>query len=44
MQKNNEKELHLKSQVPPGELSNKWTSHKFNMKLVNPSNKESIRL
>ena len=39
MQKNNEKELHLKSQVPPGELSNKWTSHKFNMKLVNPSNK-----
>ena len=38
MQKNNEKELHLKSQVPPGELSNKWT-YKFNMKLVNPSNK-----
>ena len=39
MQKNSEKGLHLKSQVPPGKLSSKWTSHKFNMKLVNPSNK-----
>ena len=39
MQKDNEEKLHLKSQVPPGELSSKWTSHKFNMKLVNPSNK-----
>ena len=39
MQKNSEKKLHLKSQVPPGKLSSKWTSHKFNMKLVNPSNK-----
>ena len=25
--------------VPNGELINKWISHKFNMKLVNPSNK-----
>ena len=35
----NTKKLHLKSQVPQGKLSSKWTSHKFNMKLVNPSNK-----
>ena len=25
--------------VPSGDLNNKWTSHKFNMKLVNPANK-----
>ena len=29
----------LKSHVPKGDLNKKWTSHKFNMKLVNPSNK-----
>jgi len=27
------------SNIPPGDLQNKWTSHKFNMKLVNPANK-----
>jgi len=27
------------SRTPPGDLHRKWTSHKFNMKLVNPSNK-----
>jgi len=27
------------SDIPPGDLNQKWTSHKFNMKLVNPSNK-----
>ena len=25
--------------IPSGDLNNKWTSHKFNMKLVNPANK-----
>lgn len=29
----------LNSQVPPGPLAEKWTNHKFNMKLVNPANK-----
>jgi len=27
------------SRIPPGDLHSKWTSHKFNMKLVNPANK-----
>jgi succinate dehydrogenase / fumarate reductase flavoprotein subunit len=27
------------SNVPAGDLASKWSSHKFNMKLVNPSNK-----
>ena len=27
------------SGIPPGDLNQKWTSHKFNMKLVNPANK-----
>ncbi len=29
----------LNSQVPPGPLAEKWTNHKFNMKLVSPANK-----
>ncbi|MCE3010694.1 MAG: fumarate reductase/succinate dehydrogenase flavoprotein subunit [Proteobacteria bacterium] len=29
----------LDSQVPSGDISEKWTKHKFNMKLVNPANK-----
>ncbi|MDR3622029.1 MAG: fumarate reductase/succinate dehydrogenase flavoprotein subunit [Paludisphaera borealis] len=31
--------MELKSNVPPGPLDQKWTEHKFNMKLVNPANK-----
>ena len=31
--------MELKSNVPPGPLEEKWTRHKFDMKLVNPSNK-----
>jgi len=27
------------SNTPKGKLSEKWTNHKFNMKLVNPANK-----
>jgi succinate dehydrogenase / fumarate reductase flavoprotein subunit len=29
----------LKSNVPPGPIEEKWTRHKFQMKLVNPANK-----
>ena len=31
--------MELKSNVPPGPLDQKWTRHKFDMKLVNPANK-----
>jgi succinate dehydrogenase / fumarate reductase flavoprotein subunit len=29
----------LDSKVPEGHISEKWTNHKFNMKLINPANK-----
>jgi succinate dehydrogenase / fumarate reductase, flavoprotein subunit len=29
----------LDSKIPPGPLEQKWESHKFNLKLVNPANK-----
>ncbi len=32
----------LDSKVPEGNLSEKWTNHKFNMKLVNPANKRKF--
>ncbi len=31
--------MELKSNVPPGPLEDKWSRHKFEMKLVNPANK-----
>jgi succinate dehydrogenase / fumarate reductase, flavoprotein subunit len=31
--------MELKSNVPPGPLEEKWSRHKFNMKLVSPANK-----
>ncbi|MGC8642542.1 MAG: fumarate reductase/succinate dehydrogenase flavoprotein subunit [Isosphaeraceae bacterium] len=31
--------MELKSNVPPGPIEQKWTNHKFEMKLVNPANK-----
>ena len=31
--------MELKSNVPPGPIAEKWTRHKFEMKLVNPANK-----
>jgi succinate dehydrogenase / fumarate reductase, flavoprotein subunit len=34
-----ERPVELKSNVPPGPIDQKWTRHKFDMKLVNPSNK-----
>jgi len=29
----------LDAKIPPGPIQEKWTKHKFNMKLVNPANK-----
>ena len=29
----------LNSNIPNGQLKDKWTSHKFNLNLVNPANK-----
>ncbi len=29
----------LDGKIPPGPIAEKWTNHKFNMKLVNPANK-----
>ncbi|MCL4144970.1 UNVERIFIED_CONTAM: hypothetical protein GTU68_027065, partial [Idotea baltica] len=31
--------MKLDSKIPKGPLAEKWTNHKFNMKLVNPANK-----
>ena len=31
--------MNLDAKIPEGPLAQKWTSHKFNMKLVNPSNR-----
>ncbi len=31
--------MKLESKIPEGSLAEKWTKHKFNLKLVNPSNK-----
>ena len=32
----------LDPKIPAGNISEKWTNHKFNMKLVNPSNKRKF--
>ncbi|MCB0746344.1 MAG: fumarate reductase/succinate dehydrogenase flavoprotein subunit [Ignavibacteriae bacterium] len=34
--------MNLDSKVPEGNISEKWTNHKFNMKLVNPANKRKF--
>src|SRR5256885_12913893 len=31
--------MKLDSKIPPGPLAEKWSKHKFNLKLVNPANK-----
>ena len=36
--------MNLDSKIPEGPLSEKWSSHKFNMKLVNPSNRRKYRV
>lgn len=32
----------LDSKIPEGHISEKWTNHKFNMKLINPANKRKF--
>jgi len=34
--------VNLKSNVPEGNLAEKWTNHKFSMKVVNPANKRKF--
>lgn len=34
--------IKLDSKIPDGHISEKWTNHKFNMKLVNPANKRKF--
>ena len=36
--------MNLDSKVPEGPLAEKWSSHKFNMKLVNPSNRRKYHV
>ena len=36
--------MNLDSKTPKGPLSEKWSSHKFNMKLVNPSNRRKYKV
>ena len=34
----------LNSRTPEGAIEEKWTSHKFDMKLVNPANKRKFEV
>jgi succinate dehydrogenase / fumarate reductase flavoprotein subunit len=34
----------LDGHVPPGSIADKWTDHKFDMKLVNPANKRKFEI
>ena len=34
----------LDAKVPPGDLADKWTQHKFDMSLVNPNNKRKFEV
>ena len=36
--------IKLESKVPTGPIAEKWTNHKFNMKLVNPANKRKYEI
>ena len=36
--------MKFNSNIPSGPLNEKWTNHKFNMKLVNPSNKRKHKI
>lgn len=36
--------IKLESNIPEGPIQDKWTSHKFNMKLINPANKRKYEL
>ena len=34
----------INSKIPEGPIADKWSSHKFDMKLVNPSNKRKFEV
>ena len=36
--------IKLDSKVPEGPMAEKWTRHKFNVKLVNPSNRRKYKV
>lgn len=36
--------MNLDSKIPDGPLADKWTKHKFNLKLVNPANKRKYEI
>lgn len=36
--------INLDSKIPSGHVSEKWTNHKFNLKLVNPANKRKYTI
>lgn len=36
--------MNLDSKIPKGPLSDKWSNHKFNMKLVNPANRRKYHV
>ena len=36
--------MKLDSKIPDGPIQDKWTQHRFNMKLVNPANKRKFRV
>ena len=36
--------MQLDSKIPEGPIQEKWTNHRFNMKLVNPANKRKFRI
>ncbi len=36
--------MNLDPKIPAGPISDKWTSHKFSMKLVNPANRRKYRV
>ena len=36
--------MKLESKIPEGPLAEKWTKHKFNLKLVNPANKRKYEI
>ncbi len=36
--------LNLDPKIPEGALAEKWTNHKFNIKLVNPANKRKFKI
>src|SRR5210317_1217231 len=36
--------MNLDSKIPEGPISDKWTNHKFNMKLVNPANRRKYKV